>query len=172
MKILLPLSIVVFAIILRLIPHPANFAPIGALAIFGGAYLNKKYALIIPLLAMFFSDLFLGFHSTIAFVYGSFLIAGLIGIWIGKRRSLNRFFFGTLFSSVLFFIITNFGVFLTTSLYPKTLDGLILCFTMAIPFFRNTVLSDFFYVGMFASSYKLASSFIASKLALLSHESR
>jgi hypothetical protein len=170
MKILLPLSIIIFAVILRLLPHPPNFAPIAAMAIFGGAYLNKKYALAIPLLAMFFSDFILGFHSTIPFVYGSFLISGLMGMWIGKKRSLSRFFFGTFLSSVLFFIVTNFGVFLTTSLYPKTLDGLILCFTMAIPFFRNTILSDLFYVSLFVASYEFILTKLASKLALLGHE--
>lgn len=170
MKFLLPLSIIFFAVILRLIPHPANFAPIGALALFGGAYLNKKYALIVPILAMFISDLFLGFHSTIPFVYVSFLASGMIGIWIGKRRTFNRFVFGTLLSSVLFFAITNFGVWLTTPMYAKTIQGIINCYTFAIPFFRNTILSDFFYLGLFSSSYELVARFLNSRMALKAHE--
>lgn len=172
MKFVLPLSIIVFAVSLRLIPHPANFAPIGALALFGGAYLNRKYALIVPILAMALSDLFLGFHSTIPFVYISFLISGMIGIWIGKRRNFNRLVFGTLLSSIAFFSITNFGVWLTTSMYPKTIEGIINCYVMAIPFFRNTILSDFFYLGLFVFSYEFALRFLNSKMALLSHESR
>lgn len=170
MKLLLPLSIIFFAVILRLLPHPPNFAPIAAMAIFGGAYLSKKYALVIPLLAMFFSDLILGFHSTIGFVYGSFLISGLIGIWIGKKRTFNRFMFGTFLSSVLFFVVTNFGVWLTTPIYERTIQGIINCYFMAIPFFKSTFISDFFYVSLFISSYELAVRFLSSKMALLSRE--
>lgn len=170
MKFIAVFGIIVFAVILRLLPHPPNFAPIGAIALFGGVYLSKKYAMAITILAMIISDLIIGIHSTIGFVYASFLISVFIGIWIGKKKSFPRFFLGTLVSSILFFAVTNFGVWVATPLYPKTFDGLILCFTMAIPFFRNTILSDFFYLSLFVSSYELAIRFIGSKMALLFHE--
>ncbi|OGH17997.1 MAG: hypothetical protein A3F31_02620 [Candidatus Levybacteria bacterium RIFCSPHIGHO2_12_FULL_38_12] len=153
-KIITPISIILFAVLLRLLPHPPNFAPIAGMALFGGVYLNKKYALIVPLLAMFVSDLFIGFHSTILFVYGSFLLTGLIGLWIRQHKSIQNVILGTLASSVLFFIITNFGVWLVGSLYPKTLQGLVQCYVYALPFFRNTILGDLFYTGVFFGSYE------------------
>lgn len=157
MKILInPLLIIFFAVILRLIPHPPNFAPIAAMALFGGVYLDKKYALIMPFLAMFISDIFLGFHSTMAFVYGSFLITGIIGLSLKSHKTRLNVIAATLISSLLFFLITNFGVWLVSGLYPKSLAGLIQSYFFAIPFFRNTLLGDLFYVGLFFGSYELA----------------
>src|SRR5215469_15693142 len=82
-----PLAIIFFAAFLRLLPHPPNVAPIAAMALFGGAYLDKKYALIIPLLAMFFSDLFLGFYKEMSVVYGSFFLIGLLGLWLRNHKT-------------------------------------------------------------------------------------
>ncbi len=158
-KLINPFLIIIFAVILRLIPHVPNFAPISAMALFGGVYLNKEYALIVPLLAMFLSDIFLGFHSTILFVYGSFLLIGFMGIWLSKHKNLRNIFLATFFSSVLFFIITNFGVWINGGLYPKMLTGLLDCYVSAIPFFRNTILGDAFYVSLFFGSYELAINF-------------
>lgn len=150
-----PLLIIIFAIVLRLMPHPANFAPIAAMALFGGVYLNKKYALIVPLAAMFLSDIFLGFHNTMLFVYGSFLLTGVVGLWLRKHKTLPVVAGATLLSSLLFFLITNFGVWLVGGLYPKTFAGLVNAYFYAIPFFRNTVIGDLFYVGLFFGSYEL-----------------
>lgn len=157
MKILInPLLIIFFAVILRLIPHLPNFAPIAAMALFGGVYLNRKYALIMPFLAMFISDIFLGFHSTMIFVYGSFLITGFIGLYLRPHKTLPNVITATLISSLLFFLITNLGVWLVSGLYPKSFAGLIQSYFFAIPFFRNTLLGDLFYVGLFFGSYELA----------------
>lgn len=154
-----PLLIIVLAVVLRLIPHPANVAPIAAMALFGGTYLNKRYALIAPLVAMFLSDLVLGFHNTMIFVYGSFLLTGLLGIWLRNHRTITNTIGATLISSLLFFFITNFGVWLMGSLYPRTLQGLIDAYFYAIPFFRNTLIGDLFYVGLFLGSYELVGRF-------------
>lgn len=149
------LSIITFAVILRLIPHPPNFAPITAMALFGGAYINKKYALVVPLIAMIISDFFLGFHQVIPFVYGSFLLTGIIGLWLKEHKNLKNVILAILSSSLLFFLITNFGVWLIWDFYPKDLSGLIQSYTLAIPFFRNTMLGDLFYTGLFFGSYEL-----------------
>ncbi len=154
-KLISPLLIIVIAVCLRLLPHLPNVAPIGAMALFGGAYLNKKYALIIPLVAMFISDIFLGFHATMPFVYGSFLIIGLVGMWLKKRKSIQTIIGASLFSSFLFFVVTNFGVWIVGDLYPKTLSGFVKCYIYALPFFRNTIIGDLFYVGLFFASYEL-----------------
>src|SRR5258706_1851062 len=154
-KLLNPFIIIIFAVVLRLLPHPPNVAPIAAMALFGGAYLNKRYAIIVPLVAMFISDIFLGLHDTMIFVYGSFFLIGLIGLWLRTHKRFKFVIAASLFSSILFFIVTNFGVWMMGSIYPQTFVGLISCYTLAIPFFRNTVIGDLFYVGVFFGGYEL-----------------
>lgn len=137
-------------IILRLIPHPANFAPIAAMALFGSVYLPKKYALGIPLVALFISDYFIGFYDSFVMlsVYGSFLLIGILGFWLKKHKNFYTIVGMSFFSSILFFIITNFAVWaIPHSLYPHTWQGLTQSYIMGLPFFRNTVLGDLFYVG-------------------------
>lgn len=159
-----PLLIILFAVILRLIPHPPNFVPIAAMALFGGAYLDKRYALIIPIIAMLISDYFLGFHNTMLFVYVSFLLSGFIGLWLRKHKKINNIIAATFCSSLLFFIITNFGVWFVGNLYPKTFAGFIECYIAAIPFFRNTILGDLFYTGFFFGSYELILRYLRSEV--------
>ena len=153
-KIISPLLIIGIAVVLRLIPHPPNVAPIAAMALFGGVYLNKKYALIVPLIALFISDLFLGFYSAMPYVYCSFLLTGLIGIWLRMHKSFTNVILASFVSSTLFFLITNFGFFLSNDLYPRTLSGQIEAYVMALPFFRNTLLGDLGFVGLFFGSYE------------------
>lgn len=150
-----PLTIILFAVILRLLPHPPNVAPITALALFGGVYLNKKYALIIPLIALLISDMFIGFHDTMIFVYGSFLISGLIGHYLKNHRNILHIATGTVLSSLLFFLITNLGVWIVGSMYPKTVSGLMQSYYMGIPFYRNTLIGDILYTGLFFAGYEL-----------------
>ena len=166
-----PIIFVFVAAILRLVPHLPNFAPISAMALFGGAYLGKRYALTLPLLAMVLSDLFIGFDSITSriTVYGSFLLIGLVGLWLRKHRSFQNIVLATLASSVLFFVITNFGVWAFGVLYPKTPEGLLACFTAAIPFFRNTMVGDMFYSAVFFGGYELVRKLVTSNnLALVS----
>lgn len=155
----MPILIILAAAGIRLLPHPANFVPIGALALFGGSYLPKKYALTIPFAVMFASDMFLGIHSTMPYVYGSFILISLVGISLKNRVNFTNVLLASLSASVFFYLITNLGVFLSTNLYPKTATGLLECFMMAIPFFRNTLLGDLFYNGMFFGSFALVKRF-------------
>lgn len=156
-KLAQPLTFIAIGAISRVIPHPANFAPISAMALFGGVYLNKKQALTLPILAMILSDLFIGFDSIPMrlSVYGSFLISVFIGFWIKNHKSSKNIVFASLFSSILFFVITNFAVWTFGSMYAKSLTGLGECYLLAIPFFRNTVLGDLFYSGSFFGVYNL-----------------
>ena len=155
-KLVLPLIIIGFGAILRLLPHPPNIAPIAAMAIFGGVHLNKKYALIVPILAMIVSDRFLGFSSSTPLVYTSFLISGIIGLWLRNHKNVTAILGGTILSSVIFFLLTNFNFWYATSLYPKTFSGMTQAYVMAIPFFRNTLIGDIMYVGLFFGSFELA----------------
>jgi len=163
---LMPLLIIACAAFLRLIPHPPNFAPIAAIALFGGVYLPKKYALILPLGALILSDYFLGFYgSTMLYVYASFALIGLLGLWVRSRKKVPVVFAASLSSSVLFFLITNFGVWASpTSWYAPNLSGLINSYTMALPFFRNTLVGDLVYTGVFFGAYELARSFARNLL--------
>ncbi len=154
-KLINPLLFIALAVILRLVPHMPNVAPIAAMALFGGVYLNKKYALIVPLVAMFLSDIFLGFHNVMPFVYGSFLVSGLLGLLVRNHKSFINITGVTLLSSVIFFTVTNFGVWVMGNMYPHTLSGLMTCYAMGVPFFRNTLVGDLFYAGVLFGSYEL-----------------
>jgi hypothetical protein len=146
--------IVLFAAFSRLMPHPANFAPIVAIALFSGVYFNKRIAFIIPFAAMLLSDLFIGFHQTMIWVYVSFALITVIGLWLKDHKKAGYILGGTVTSSVLFFIITNFGMW-TTGYYGYTMQGLAQCYTMAIPFFRNQLAGDFIYTAMMFGMYEL-----------------
>jgi len=154
---LAPLFFLLFGLLARFLPHPANFAPIVAIALFSARYLPKKYAFVLPLSVMFISDLFLGFYGpTMFFVYGSFILSGIIGLIARHQKSASFIPLASFSSSLVFFLVSNFGVWLTTTMYAKNLIGLQSCFIAAIPFFRNTLLGDFFYTGLFIGGYELA----------------
>jgi hypothetical protein len=155
-----PLLVILVAVLMRLLPHPPNFTPIAAMALFGGVYLNKKYAFAIPLGAMFISDIFLGFHSAMPYVYGSFILTGAIGLWLKNHKSAKNIICASLISSILFFLITNFGVW-AGGWYPQNLNGLLESYIMGIPFFKNTVLGDLIYTGVFFGAYELVQLLIA-----------
>lgn len=147
---------------MRFLPHAPNFAPIGAMALFGGAKLNKKYALIVPLAVMLVSDYFIGFYSwqIMASVYGSFLIYGLLGLWVRKNESWLKIGGATLAGSILFFLITNGAVWAFGSMYPHTFGGLIACYAAGLPFWRNTLLGDIFFTAVFFGLYELARKYV------------
>ena len=156
-------SLIAFAVLSRLLPHPPNVAPITALALFGGVYLDKKQSFIIPLAAMVISDYFIGFHSAIVWVYVSFLAIGAMGLWLKNNQNVGATVGATVAGSILFFIVTNFGVWVSSQVtYPHTFSGLVECYTAAIPFFRNTLLGDAVYVGTLFGVYETAKKFIPS----------
>lgn len=133
----------VLAAISRLIPHPPNFAPVTAIALFSGFYVtNKLLVYALPIGIMMLSDLFLGFSSISYFVYGAFVLVSFIGT-LSKNPKIFKIVPCILLSSISFFIITNFGVWILGG-YPKTWTGLATCYTMAIPFFKNSLMGDFF----------------------------
>jgi uncharacterized protein DUF6580 len=154
---------------LRLMPHIPNVAPIAAMALFGGTYINKKYALIVPLAAMVLSDIFLGFSASTPMVYGSFLLTGVIGIWLRGHKTVYNVFFASLASSLLFFILTNFNFWYVTSLYPKTFAGMLEAYVYAVPFFRNTILGDLFYSTVMFGSYEIVSVLMYKKIKVQSN---
>lgn len=145
------ISFILVAAILRVLPHFPNVTPITAMALFSGVYFTqKKYAFVIPLLAMFLSDLFLGFSLISIFVYAAFILVGYIGV-ASKKMNIKTI----LLSSISFFVITNFGVWLIG--YPNTLNGFIECYTLALPFFRNSLIGDFVFSGIMYYGFEFVS---------------
>jgi len=169
-RLLILSGLLLLAAISRMIPHPYNFAPIGAMSLFGAAYFsNKKLAFILPLLAFFVSDLLVnnilyadyytgfvlispGFYWT----YGAMIAIVFAGILILKKINIQRVIGGAISASVLFFIISNFGVWLTSPAYDISLQGFIACYTMAIPFFHMSVVGDLFYCGVLFGLFEFA----------------
>ncbi len=138
---------------------PPNFAPIAAMALFGGYYLPRRQAFIIPLLAMFISDLFIGFYNpaTMVSVYGSFVLVTLIGIYAKTHKGWGYIAGGTVLGSFLFYLITNFAVWIDPGTsYTKDLTGLINCYVSAIPFYKYTLAGDLFYSAFFFLSYEFS----------------
>lgn len=143
-------SFVLVAVLMRLVPHPPNVAPITAVALFAGTFFDKKHwAVLMPLLAMVATDIFLGFSMITPVVYLSFLAITAIGMAFKKMN------FGTvLLSSLVFFVLTNLGVWVL--FYPLTAEGLTTCFTLAIPFFVNSILGDLFFSAVLLFGYRFA----------------
>lgn len=150
-------SALLLAIVGRLIPHAPNFTPVAAMALFGGATLgNKRLAYILPIIAMFLSDLIIGFHNTMWAVYLAFVATVFIGTKInGNIKPLNVIS-ASIASSALFFVITNFAVWFGSSFYPQNFTGLIECYIAAIPFFNNGLVGDLFYSGILFTVFTLA----------------
>ena len=153
-KVLIVSGIILFAAVMRLVPHYPNFTPVAALALFGGAHLGKRWlALMVPLAALFLSDLFLGFHGFMLPVYLSFALVVLLGTLFQKNIRVLTVLGGALAASALFFLITNFAVWLGSAFYPQSFSGLMQIFIAAIRFFHTTVFRDLFYSSVFIGGY-------------------
>ena len=158
---LLALALIVLAAALRIAPHPWNFTPVGAMALFSGAVLrDRRLAFSFPLLALFLGDIFIGFHKLIPIVYASFLVNVAIGLWLRDHRTIARITLATLLGAVQFFIVTNFAVWQFLSGFPHTASGLLACYLAGIPFFWNTLAGDAFYAALLFGSYAFAERFI------------
>ena len=145
-----------FAAAMRLVPHPPNFTPIGAMALFGGAYLGRNaLAFAAPLGALLLSDLVLGFYSGMGIVYAATAAAVLIGWAIARRRNLVSVALAAVASATLFFVVTNFGMWLFSGFYPVTYEGLVTCYVAALPFFQNSLAGDLFWSAVLFGGFAL-----------------
>jgi hypothetical protein len=158
---LLALALILLAAALRIAPHPWNFTPVGAMALFSGAALqDRRLAFFFPLLALFLGDIFIGFHKLMFVVYASFLVNVAIGLWLRDHRTIARITLAPLLGAIQFFIITNFAVWQFLSGFPHTASGLIACYLAGVPFFWNTLAGDAFYVALLFGGYVIAEQFI------------
>jgi hypothetical protein len=163
------LSAILAAAALRLVPHPPNFSPIDAMALFSGAYLGRRWlAFAAPLGALLLSDLVLGFYPGMWVQYLTVALVVLIGWGALKRVSAVRVGGAALASSVLFFVVTNFGTWALSGMYPPSLSGLAACYVAAIPFFQNTLTGDLFYSGLLFGGFALAERFVPRLRAVAS----
>ncbi len=172
------ISLVLFAVLTRWLPHPANVTGLLAVSIFSGAGLSRVFlkqkpfwqtilSVVTPLLALLISDLVLGSHETLAYVYSSIILISLFSqilsqssVW--QKNSSTKSVFKWLrlpslavASSLFFFVVTNFGVWFEMSIYPKTASGLLMCYVAALPFLTQQILGDLFFTGVvfFAANY-------------------
>jgi hypothetical protein len=159
-RFLLLTGMVLLAVLSRLIPHPPDFAPIAALALFAGAeFGHKREAFIVPLAAMFLSDLILGLHFLIPLIYGTFALIVGLGFYLRNRQNVWTITGMSVAGATLFFVVSNLGVWalgIFHPIYPMTLAGLLQCYLAAIPFFWNTLLSDLLYAGVLFGGLALA----------------
>ena len=156
-------AIIIALALFRLLPHLPNVSPVAAMALFGGAYFaDKRMAFIVPFLALFISDLVLGLHNSMIFVYAGFALTVVIGFQLQKRVNVTNTAFAVVASSVLFFLMTNFGAWLTSGLYAKTAAGLMQAYVAGIPFFQNSLLGNLVYAAVIFGGYHLLQKNITS----------
>jgi hypothetical protein len=177
------IALVLLAALSRLIPHEPNFAPIAGMALFGAAnFRNRWLAFLVPLAAMFVSDLALGwavhlgvydggwmastkgFHMGSIVIYATFAVITAMGLVLRRSHSIPLLAGMTLTGSLTFFVVTNFAVWALGegNLYPRTLDGLVTCYVQAIPFFHKTLAGDVFYVTLLFGCFALAERYYPS----------
>lgn len=158
------LFLTVIGILSRLLPHPPNFTPVSAVGLFGGAFINSRWvSFLLPILIMFVSDLILGFHTLMPTIYGLMLINVIIGHYLKDNVSVLSVGSASLLSSTIFFLGSNFMVWLGSGYHPQDLNGLLMCYVMALPFFHYTVLGDLFYCMVLFGSWSWVSSRIEVK---------
>ena len=143
---ILPICLIFILSFSRIIPHSPNFTPVLAVGIFSGFYFkNFILGFFIVVSSMFLGDFYMGFHNTMFFTYASLSAAVLLGVLI-KHFKFKEILISGLVSSAIFFIITNFGVWILSGMYVKNFSGLLQSYVMAIPFFHNTLISTFLYL--------------------------
>ncbi len=151
------LVVILLAAAVRILPHPWNFTPVGAMALFSGALVrDRRLAFLIPLLALFAGDLFIGFHKLMPVVYASYLVNVAIGLWLKRGRTVARIGGATFLGAFQFFVVTNLAVWTWGTTYPHTAAGLTGCYVAAVPFFWNTLAGDALYATLLFGGFALA----------------
>lgn len=157
-KYALPIGLIALALIGRLVPHPDNFTPVLAVALFGGAMLRGPTAYLVPLGGMFLSDLLLGHAFTwmTPVIYGCMAGATALGRWLSDKRTWAKTGLAAIAGGLLFYVVTNFAVWLTGhGSYPRAIDGLLQCYVAALPFYRNGLAGDIFWTALLFGLYDL-----------------
>ena len=163
-KEIFPIGLILILALSRLMPHPDNFTPIIALAIMSSYFFrNVNFSYTVMLFSMLLADFFIGFYSYMLFVYVSLFLIVLIFFKISKKMNYKNLFIFSFFGSVIFFLISNFGVWLVGNLYERNINGLIECYFMAIPFFRNTIISTLIFSYSSLIIYKSSNKYFVTR---------
>lgn len=154
----LSLALVIAGVLLRVIPHPWNFAPIGAIALFAGAHFERRFfAIAVPLVTMFVGDSIIGYHKLMPAIYATYALIAVIGMLFRDRRnSIPAIGGSVLLSATIFYLVTNFAVWAMGTTYAKSTAGLIACYVAAIPFFGNTLASDALFTACFFGIFAIS----------------
>jgi hypothetical protein len=156
-RVMLLVGMILAAAAMRLLPHPSNFTPIGALALFAGAHFeDKHWAFIVPMAAMLLSDVVIGFHGQMPIIYGAFAVIVCLGFLLRERKTALRVTGAAFAAALFFFAVSNFSVWAFDGLYPLSLQGLVACYVAAIPFFQNWLLATLFYSAVLFGGFALA----------------
>jgi hypothetical protein len=150
-------ALIILAAVLRVLPHPWNFTPIGAMAIFSGSLFRSRWAaFLLPLASLFAGDIFVGLHKLMLAVYASFAVSVAIGRWLGENRSIARIGGAVFLGALQFFVVTNLALWAVGSFFPRTASGLIACYAAGLPLLCNTLTGDALYAGVLFGGYALA----------------
>lgn len=167
------IALIFGTILSRLIPHPANWTAVGALALWSSVLFRDRFvSAVVPLLVVFTSDLVIGFQETflrpwsgaMIWVYAAFVLVALLGPVLRPQKNVGRAVFGSVTASLIFFFVSNFGVWFSSGIYAPTSEGLAKCFTLALPFLSNQLAGDLVYTGVFAAvvaAFRLAEAPVA-----------
>ena len=136
------------------------------MSLFGGAIMGWRTALWMPLAIMIPSDLIIGLHPLIAYTWGGFVLVALFGMLLHDQRNRIRIPLGAVGCSLLFYVVSNFGVWLQGQLYPATWHGLIECYTLALPFLRTSFLADMTFSVVLFGLYALVEQYFKSQFML------
>lgn len=157
------LAIIGVVVLIRLLPHEYNFTPIGAIALFAGTYItNKRLALLLPMILLLISDLMLelfygtGLYRDMMFVYGSFALVTVLGFALRGRVKASTVAGASLLSSIVFFLITNFGAWMMYDMYPHSPAGLYSAYLAGLPFLKGTLTGDLIYNALLFGIFALA----------------
>ena len=156
-----PISLILILAFARLIPHPPNFTPIIAVAIMSSYFFRNIYlSFVVIIISMLLADIFIGFYGHIFFVYLSLLLITAVFTQIGRTIKIGNLFIFGFFGSLIFYLVSNFGVWALSGMYEQNLVGLVECYILALPFFTNTFLSTIFfsYAVFFVSNFYIKKS--------------
>jgi hypothetical protein len=159
------LGLALFAVAGRFWPHVANLTPLYAVALFAAAVFPRGKGIWVPVAAMVASDLVIGMHDTVLFTWSGMLLFVALGSALRKQHGAGRIALAALAGSTGFFVWTNFGVWLVSGLYPPTASGLVQCYTLALPFFRNSLLGDLGFAAALFAAYELVMARRAARVA-------
>lgn len=171
-KLLLAIAMLIVVFLGRALPHPYNFTPVIAITLLASYVFKNRYLSFgLPLFAFWLSDLFInniiyaGYYSNFIFLstgmlwtYGSILLVSLMGISILRKISSARIALASLSGSTIFYLVSNFGVWIASPMYTKSIAGLFLCYSLALPFYGSSLVGDLLYSTLFFGAYHLVTS--------------